>query len=74
MNKTVLNKNFVSSKNLSELELNKIYEITDIKKAKTMYGIIFFVIIEKNSLFFYLRGRLNYCKIADFRPLTRTGE
>ena len=52
LNKTALNKDFVPSKKLSELELNKIYEINDIKKAKTTYGIRFFVIIENKFTVF----------------------
>ena len=52
LNKTALNKDFLPSKKLSELEFNKIYEINDIKKAKTTYGIRFFVIIENKFTVF----------------------
>ena len=53
LNNTALNKDFLPPKNLSELELNKIYEINDIKKAKTMYVIRLFVIIE-NKFYVFL--------------------
>ena len=63
LNKIALNKDFLPSKKLSEIELNKIYEINDIKKAKTTYGIRFFVIIEnKFTVFLPQRGWPSCCK------------
>ena len=52
LNKTALNKDFLPPKKHSEVELNKIYEINDIKKARTTYGMRFFVTIENKFTVF----------------------